>query len=290
MAGQPAPADIKMSLTPFFMKSQEQRTFVPFVLDVKDAPTDRRRHVRARGQSGRHARPEGQEGRVPVGRHPLRPGRRSSGDSGKLNRVFMAAPGTYDVYLAIKERLPEKAPKTPGRQDGRAQDADHRARLLERRARRPARMLVADKVNMLTAPLSPDEARERPFVFGAQELIPAAGHGIQKSEELSIFFQVYNAGLDPAGKPNIAIEYEFHKKEGERREVLQQDQPADRQRREPAAPVRSGEVPGPGRHFGAAAELRRRQLSPGHQDQRQGVGQGLDTRRELYGQSVVNCR
>ena len=31
MAGQPAPTDITMSLEPFFMKSQEARTFVPFV-------------------------------------------------------------------------------------------------------------------------------------------------------------------------------------------------------------------------------------------------------------------
>ena len=29
----------------------------------------------------------------------------------RLNRVFMATAGTYDVYVAMKERLPEKAPK-----------------------------------------------------------------------------------------------------------------------------------------------------------------------------------
>ena len=31
MAGQPAPSDVTMTIEPFFMKSQEQRTFVPFV-------------------------------------------------------------------------------------------------------------------------------------------------------------------------------------------------------------------------------------------------------------------
>jgi hypothetical protein len=36
----------------------------------------------------------------------------------------------------------------------------------------------------------------------------------KKSEELSIFFQVYNAGLDQAGKPNLTLEYEFHRNEG----------------------------------------------------------------------------
>ena len=76
-------------------------------------------------------------------------------------------------------------------------------------------MFVTDKVNMLDAPISPEEARERPFVFGAQELVPAADMDFGKSEELSIFFQVYNPGLDQAGKPNLVMEYEFHKKEGD---------------------------------------------------------------------------
>ena len=41
-------------------------------------------------------------------------------------------------------------------------------------------ILVAEKVNMLTAPVSMEEARERPFVFGMQELLPRRGHGIQE--------------------------------------------------------------------------------------------------------------
>ena len=67
---------------------------------------------------------------------------------------------------------------------------------------------------MLSATLGPDEARERPFVFGMQELLPAPDMEFKKAEELSIFFQVYNSGLDSAGKPNLTLEYEFHKVEG----------------------------------------------------------------------------
>ena len=39
------------------------------------------------------------------------PAAQLAGDNVKLNRVFMATAGTYDVYIAFKERLPEKAPK-----------------------------------------------------------------------------------------------------------------------------------------------------------------------------------
>jgi len=67
----------------------------------------------------------------------------------------------------------------------------------------------------VSAPITPDESRERPFVFGAQELIPAGDMDFTKAEELSIFFQIYNPGLDQAGKPNITMEYEFNKKEGD---------------------------------------------------------------------------
>src|SRR5688572_8761242 len=37
-AGQPGPSDVQLTLTPFFLKSQEQRTFVPFALSVANAP------------------------------------------------------------------------------------------------------------------------------------------------------------------------------------------------------------------------------------------------------------
>ena len=78
MAGQPAPTDITMTLEPFFMKSQEQRTFVPFVLTVNNAPkTDAAMYVRVVNPAAR-ARPEGEEGRVSVGRHSLHSRRGSS--------------------------------------------------------------------------------------------------------------------------------------------------------------------------------------------------------------------
>jgi hypothetical protein len=136
-----------------------------------------------------------------------------AGEPVKLNRVFMATAGTYDVYIAFKERLPEKAPK----------NAVPKMGVLKTKVTVPdyyngelatSTILVADKVNMLSAPIAGEEARERPFVFGMQELLPAPDMEFKKAEELSIFFQVYNSGLDPTGKPNLSLEYEFHKVEG----------------------------------------------------------------------------
>ena len=213
MAGQPAPTDITMTLEPFFMKSQEQRTFVPFVLTVTNAPkTDVAMYVRVVNPA---AVPDAKTKRVEYPWDDIHfiPAAALAGEPVKLNRVFMATAGTYDVYIAFKERLPEKAPKNSVPKMG----------VLKTKVAVPdfyngelstSTMLVADKVNMLSAMLGPEEARERPFVFGMQELLPALDMEFKKAEELSIFFQVYNSGLDSAGKPNLTLEYEFHKVEG----------------------------------------------------------------------------
>lgn len=213
MAGQPAPTDITMTLDPFFMKSQDQRTFVPFVLSVNNAPkTDSVLYVRVVNPAAKPD-PKAKKVEYPWDDVHFVPAAQLAGDAVKLNRVFMAPAGTYDVYIGFKERLAEKAPKNSVAKVG----------VLKTSVTVPdfyngelatSTILVADKVNMLTAPPTADEARERPFAFGMQEMVPAGDMEFKKSEALSIFFQVYNAGLDSTGKPNLTLEYEFHKAEG----------------------------------------------------------------------------
>ena len=212
MAGQPAPTDVTMSLEPFFMKSQEARTFVPFVLSVKNAPkTDAALYVRVVNPSA-VPDPKAKKIEYPWDDIHFVPAAQLAGDAPKLNRVFMATAGTYDVYIAYKERVPEKAPKgTVGKMGVLKTQVTvpdfYNAEL------NTSTILVADTVNMLTAAIGPDEARERPFVFGAQELLPAPDMEFKKADQLSIFFQVYNSGLDAGGKPDLTLEYEFHKTE-----------------------------------------------------------------------------
>jgi len=212
MAGQPAPGDITMSIEPFFMKSQELRTFVPFVLSINNAPkSDSALYIRVVNPSA-VPDPKAKKVEYPWDDIHFVPAAQIAGDAPRLNRVFMAVAGTYDVYVAFKERLPEKAPKNTVAKMG----------VLKTQVTVPdfynaelntSTILVADKVNILTAPIGPEEARERPFVFGAQELLPAPDMEFKKAEELSIFFQVYNSGLDAGGKPDLSLEYEFHKTE-----------------------------------------------------------------------------
>ena len=211
MAGQPAPTDITMSIEPFFMKSQEARTFVPFVLTVNNAPpAPAALYIRVVNPAAQPD-PKAKKVEYPWDDIHFIPAEKVAP---VLHRVFMAPAGTYDVYIAYKERTPEKnAPRGFVPKMGVLKTSvtvpDYYNGELNTSA-----VLVAEKVNMLSAPVSMEEARERPFVFGMQELIPATDMEFKKSEELSIFFQVYNSGLDSAGKPNLTLEYEFHKTEG----------------------------------------------------------------------------
>ena len=257
MAGQPAPTDITMTLEPFFMKSQEQRTFVPFVLTVTNAPkADAAMYVRVVNPAAQPD-PKAKKVEYPWDDIHFIPAGALAGDNVKLNRVFMATAGTYDVYVAFKERLPEKAPK----------DTVAKIGVLKTKVTVPdyyngelatSTVLVADKVNMLTAPLEPDEARERPFVFGAQELVPAADMEFKKAEELRSSSRSTTPASIPAGKPNLVMEYKFHKDEGGGEKFFNKTNPQTMNAREPAAAVRPGQVPGPRRHHGAAGVVRRR--------------------------------
>jgi hypothetical protein len=210
MAGQPAPTDVTMKIEPFFMKSQEARTFVPFVLTVNNAPAaPAALYIRVVNPAAQPD-PKAKKIEYPWDDIHFIPAEKVSP---VLHRVFMAPAGTYDVYIAYKERTPEKnaprgfVPKTGVLKTSVTVPDYYNGEL------NTSAVLVAEKVNMLTAPVSMEDARERPFVFGMQELIPAVDMEFKKSEELSIFFQVYNSGLDQAGKPNLTLEYEFHKTE-----------------------------------------------------------------------------
>lgn len=212
MAGQPTSTDVQMTIAPVFLKSQEARNFVPFTIEMTGIPQkDAVLYIRVVDPT---AKPDEKKKKVeyPWDDVHFVPAAQLTGSPVRLNRVFMAKPGTYDVYVMAKERMADKAPKNTVVKSGLLKTSVTVPDLASEFT--TSSILVADKVNMLTAPLSMDEARERPFAFGTQELEPAADMDFTKAEELSIFFQVYNPGLNAGGKPDLTLEYNFLRKEG----------------------------------------------------------------------------
>jgi hypothetical protein len=139
--------------------------------------------------------------------------RASAAQPARVSRAFAAPAGDYDVYVGLRER---PAP-------GAAPDAPLKIAVLKQELTIPnyhadelqtSSIIVADKIEQLTAPLTPEAARERPYVLGEAEIVPAPDLKFKKTEELSIVFQVYGVKLGDDKRPDLTVEYAFLQKDG----------------------------------------------------------------------------
>lgn len=125
-----------------------------------------------------------------------------------LRRAFAVPPGTYDVYVALRERESSVA---RGRQP--------RSTLLKRELEVPdfwvrtlamSSVIAAARVDPIAQALGADEQVQRPYALGTVELVPAPTEAFRPSDTLTVVFFVYNAGTDARGKPDVSVEYDFY--------------------------------------------------------------------------------
>ncbi len=120
-------------------------------------------------------------------------------------------PGTYDLYIAFRERSTSGAEAAP---------APVRVTLLKKEFTVPdltkefttSSVILTDKVEVLNEPLSPERQRENPYTLGVLKLLPSVDNTFAKAGELNMFFWIYGAALDAGKKPNVEVEYNFHQK------------------------------------------------------------------------------
>ena len=72
-------------------------------------------------------------------------------------------------------------------------------RELTKTTRSLSRLLVSNQVFPLTTMSTPDA----PFAFGGVKVVPKADRTFRKNDELWIFFEAQNPGVDAAGAPNL---------------------------------------------------------------------------------------
>lgn len=140
----------------------------------------------------------------------------------KLTRAFQAAPGDYDVYIGVKERNPSdkkvKAKITVLKQAITLPDYQG-ANLVT------SSLIVTDKINQLPAPLSSEQQRANPYTIGLLQIVPKAGTKFASTDELNVYFQVYNTGLDAAKKPDLLQEFTFFQKQGTGEKTIGSSEP-----------------------------------------------------------------
>ncbi len=150
----------------------------------------------------------------------LKPG--EADQPSRLSRAFQVPPGEYDVYLAVKERntgdKKQKPKLTVFRQPLTVPDfrGDEMT---------TSSLVVASKIDQLPAPLSEDEQRENPFTIGLLQVIPKVGTKFAKTDELGVYFNIYNEALDADKKPNIQIDFLFYRKQADGEKKIANSEP-----------------------------------------------------------------
>jgi hypothetical protein len=72
-------------------------------------------------------------------------------------------------------------------------------------------VMVVKSVETLPRPVTATEQAARPFALGTIELHPTNGRRFPATDELGVFFLIYNAGTSSAtGKPDVVTEFVFH--------------------------------------------------------------------------------
>lgn len=154
-----------------------------------------------------------------------------AGQPQRLRRAFAVPPGEYDVYVAAKERAATGAPAAA---PAASAPASMKVGIVKHELTVPdlasefttSSIIVADKVEVLQAPLPPDQQATNPYTFGQMKIIPAATNTFSKKVELSIVFWIYGAGSDPTTKkPDVSIDFKFNKKNGDAYEYFNKTEP-----------------------------------------------------------------
>jgi hypothetical protein len=130
----------------------------------------------------------------------------------KISRSFTVPAGNYDVFLIAKEPTPEKAPKNapPPKISGIKQSVN--VPDFWNSELQTSSVIVAQRIDPLPAPLTPQQQADRPYALGMMEILPTFETKFTKKAELSTFMLIYNPKVDSANKPDVSVEYNFYQK------------------------------------------------------------------------------
>ena len=127
----------------------------------------------------------------------------------RISRSFTVAGGSYDVFIVAKEPSPDKQPKNA---------PPPKMSVLKQSITIPdfwnnelntSSVIIAQRIDPLPAPLTPQQQADRPYAMGSMEIVPALDTKFSKKAELSTFMLIYNPKTDSNNKPDVVIEYNF---------------------------------------------------------------------------------
>jgi len=128
----------------------------------------------------------------------------------RIRLAFAVPSGDYDVYVAIKDTTSSEDTEAPAAVMLLTQELtvpDFQGDELA-----TSTFMKVQRVEALDAPLSPAEQIANPYTLGTTRFVPATDSIFAASEDLSLLFLVYNPRLDADNKPDVTVEYDFHRR------------------------------------------------------------------------------
>jgi hypothetical protein len=228
-AGQPAPNDLSASwVREDFLKAQGNKEYVPFTVAIDPSKL-------SGGNVAFYWRVVAKAGDTAAAAAPA-PGQKKDDkkDSKKKNdyayedisfvpiaqgqnpqriaRSFTVGAGTYDVYVVVKEPTPDKAPKNAPPPKMSAFKQTVTVPDFWNGELNTSSVIVAQRIDPLPAPLTPQQQADRPYALGTMEITPVYDMKFKKTNELSTFMLIYNPKTDAQNKPDVTVEYNFYQK------------------------------------------------------------------------------
>lgn len=213
---QPAPADVKIKFQNHFLKSSKN-VYVPYILELSGAKFSSypvTMYVRAVQKAAAGAAPAA----------PAKPGVEMNwpfadvyflteknitvnGDVAELGRALELAPGEYTLYIAMRERQPKDRKQQP------------KSVVLAQPLTVPemnaglttSSIILAKSLDPAPEQLTGQQQLEQPFTISGYRVVPSFGAPIPISGELMFVFFIYNEGIAASGKPDLDVEYFFHR-------------------------------------------------------------------------------
>src|SRR5438874_408091 len=230
-AGQPAPNDLSIGwLREDVLKAQGNKEYVPFTVSIDPSKVAGDKvafywRVISKSPAAAEAAPDAAGKKddkkkddknkktdyayEDIAFVPVTPGQTPL----KISRSFTVPAGSYDVYLVAKEPTPEKPPKNA---------PPPKTSLLKQSVTVPdfwngdlatSSVIVAQRIDPLPTPLTPQQQADRPYALGQMEILPTFDTKFSKKSELSTFMLIYNPKVDAANKPDVTVEYNFYQKQ-----------------------------------------------------------------------------
>jgi hypothetical protein len=243
MSGQPAPTDFPIQFQNDFLKAQGSRVWVPIILTLDPAKTPSGAltlylRVTPRGMTAPPAvaaapapdknaknndkdkdkKKDPKAAAPPAPNYPyedvsfldLKPA--APGQPLRIQRGVGIPAGSYDIYIVLHERPAATA----------AAPASGKTAVLKQALDVPnygagefstSTVILAERVDQLPAPITPDAQSEHPYAFGQTEIVVAPDRKFKKAQELIVLLQVYNPMVTAEKKFNLEATYTFYRQD-----------------------------------------------------------------------------